>query len=267
MSLALRLTRPATRFWRFYCDQLERRPLLTKCCTGVVGTIASDGMAQLTAAAVKKKTSSDAVPYDWGRTARLVTWSFCVGTPMGATWFKFLDDRIIPHNPKSPKAIFTKIAVDQAIMAPLGTALFFCGIKTLEGHPEQISDMFRDKYIPFLKSNYALWPIIHLVNFAFVPSSQRILYINAVSILWGAFASHLVMTKEGFGKGLGGKSNPEEHGIAGTTTVDAVQDVTQHRHSGLTAQTHAAPSADGLHNRLLFAGRRLLNKSSLEGSE
>lgn len=92
MSLALRLTRPATRFWRFYCDQLERRPLLTKCCTGVVGTIASDGMAQLTAAAVKKKTSSDAVPYDWGRTARLVTWSFCVGTPMGATWFKFLDD-------------------------------------------------------------------------------------------------------------------------------------------------------------------------------
>ena len=27
-------------------------------------------------------------------------------------------------------------------------------------------------------ANYAVWPVAHLINFKFVPSQQRILYIN-----------------------------------------------------------------------------------------
>ena len=42
-----------------------------------------------------------------------------------------------------------------------------------------------------LAANYALWPLAHLINFKFVPSKQRILYINCVQILWSAYLSHL----------------------------------------------------------------------------
>jgi hypothetical protein len=34
-----------------------------------------------------------------------------------------------------------------------------------------------------------VWPFAHLVNFALIPSSQRILYINIIAILWTAFLS------------------------------------------------------------------------------
>lgn len=34
-----------------------------------------------------------------------------------------------------------------------------------------------------LLANYAIWPLAHLINFRFVPSQQRILYINAVQVI------------------------------------------------------------------------------------
>ena len=41
-----------------------------------------------------------------------------------------------------------------------------------------------------------VWPLAHVVNFALVPSDQRILYVTAVSVVWTAFlswqASHMV---------------------------------------------------------------------------
>jgi protein Mpv17 len=46
-----------------------------------------------------------------------------------------------------------------------------------------------------LLANYALWPIAHLINFKFVPSEQRILYINCVQIIWSAYLSNLASVK------------------------------------------------------------------------
>lgn len=42
----------------------------------------------------------------------------------------------------------------------------------------------RAKLGPALKANYLLWPAAHVVNFGFVPSEQRILYINCVAVVW-----------------------------------------------------------------------------------
>ncbi|GAX73674.1 hypothetical protein CEUSTIGMA_g1125.t1 [Chlamydomonas eustigma] len=39
-----------------------------------------------------------------------------------------------------------------------------------------------------------VWPFAHLVNFALIPSSQRILYINVIAILWTAFLSSQAST-------------------------------------------------------------------------
>lgn len=41
----------------------------------------------------------------------------------------------------------------------------------------------QSKLLPMLLANYAIWPLAHLINFRFVPSQQRILYINAVQVL------------------------------------------------------------------------------------
>jgi hypothetical protein len=40
----------------------------------------------------------------------------------------------------------------------------------------------KEKFRPTLMANYVLWPAANLVNFAFVPPSQRILYCNVIYV-------------------------------------------------------------------------------------
>lgn len=188
------VARPATNFWKFYCRQLDRRPLLSRCLTGVVGAVVSDSIAQHSAHALRRGKSqvTEALEYDYVRTARLIAFGFVIGTPLAHTWFQFLDKGIMPNNPRSMQAVITKTLMDQLLMAPFGTALFFCGMKCLEGRPDMIKESLMQNYLPTLKASYMIWPAVHLVNFRFVPPSQRILYMNVVSILWGSFMSHMV---------------------------------------------------------------------------
>lgn len=40
----------------------------------------------------------------------------------------------------------------------------------------------KEKFKPTLMANYVLWPAANLINFAFVPPSQRILYCNVIYV-------------------------------------------------------------------------------------
>jgi hypothetical protein len=109
----------------------------------------------------------------------------------GHLWYTALDRNVYPDDPKSTKAVVTKTALDQLLWAPAFSCVFFFFIHALDGHPAAALEAIRTKLGPMLLANYALWPLAHLVNFRFVPPSQRILYINAVQILWSAYLSHL----------------------------------------------------------------------------
>ena len=67
-------------------------------------------------------------------------------------------------------------------MAPFGTALFYAVTKGLQGQLDQVPQTLQDKLLPTLAASYSLWPAAHAINFKFVPSSQRILYTNVVSV-------------------------------------------------------------------------------------
>jgi hypothetical protein len=43
--------------------------------------------------------------------------------------------QIMPATPRSPSAVVVKLLLDQGVMAPLGTALFFMGMKVRGGAP------------------------------------------------------------------------------------------------------------------------------------
>jgi len=67
-------------------------------------------------------------------------------------------------------------------MAPIGTCLFYIVTSVLQGETQQVPSKLREKFIPTLIASYTLWPAAHAINFKFVPSSQRILYTNIVSV-------------------------------------------------------------------------------------
>lgn len=82
----------------------------------------------------------------------------------------------------SAKAIASKIALDQILMAPVGTSLFYAVTSVLQGETSQVPGKLKEKLLPTLVASYTLWPAAHSINFKFVPSSQRILYTNIVSV-------------------------------------------------------------------------------------
>ena len=68
------------------------------------------------------------------------------------------------------------------IMAPIGTCLFYIVTSVLQGEIGQVPSKLKEKFVPTLIASYTLWPAAHAINFKFVPSSQRILYTNIVSV-------------------------------------------------------------------------------------
>lgn len=187
--------------WQSYCSQLRRRPLLTKAATGVVGSLIGDGVAQYTASRSRAGAASP-VSYDAGRAARLCTYAALIGTPIGHYWFSFLDKFIFPGSMGHPVTAVVKTLLDQAIMAPAGIGLFFVAMSVLEGADLRSAwASCKEKFRPTLMANYALWPAANLVNFAFVPPAQRILYCNVVYVFWASFLSAMASKKGGGGEG------------------------------------------------------------------
>eukprot|EP00879_Flechtneria_rotunda_P002197 GHRR01002383.1.p3 GENE.GHRR01002383.1~~GHRR01002383.1.p3 ORF type:complete len:121 (+),score=30.33 GHRR01002383.1:761-1123(+) len=97
-----------------------------------------------------------------------------------------------------PVTAVVKTLLDQAVMAPAGIGLFFVCMSMLEGNrPAEAWQSTKEKFKPTLMANYVLWPAANLINFAFVPPQQRILYCNAVYVFWASFLSAMASKKPG----------------------------------------------------------------------
>lgn len=53
-------------------------------------------------------------------------------TCAGHLWYTFLDGKVYPEDPKSNKAVISKMLCDQLLWAPFFSCVFFAVIKTLE---------------------------------------------------------------------------------------------------------------------------------------
>ena len=42
--------------------------------------------------------------------------------------------------------------------------------------------MVREKFTKTILATYCLWPAVHVVNFRFVPSDLRVLFVNCVQV-------------------------------------------------------------------------------------
>lgn len=82
----------------------------------------------------------------------------------------------------STRAVLTKMALDQFLMAPIFLVVFFFATKTLEGQPHKLIETLREKYLKTVALGYIIWPLAHIINFRFVPNDLRILYVNFVQV-------------------------------------------------------------------------------------
>lgn len=177
---------PLEAFWRSYLTLLEEKPILVKSMTSFFGFMIGDLCAQFIMGG----------DYDLLRTIRLTLFGVLMDGPIGHCWYLLLDQNVFPESPTEPKAVVTKTLLDQLAWAPFFSCVFFTFNQTLQvtqlllpfvelcfqGHPGTSLAVIRKTLVPTLTANWTLWPLAHIINFKFVPSNQRILYINFVQV-------------------------------------------------------------------------------------
>ena len=97
----------------------------------------------------------------------------------------------MPMTPKHPLAILTKVGADQLLNSPIGTASFFIWTQALKGQPQRGLQETKEKLWPTTQIAWRLWPAAQAVNFLMIPAHLRIVYINAVAIVWTTILSTL----------------------------------------------------------------------------
>lgn len=91
------------------------------------GGMLGDGLAQL----------ASGEPFDVARNMRMASYGLLIGGPSGHMWHKFLDATVMPHAPKSTRAVLSKLAADQLAFAPLANVALFAFIECTKGTPHQ----------------------------------------------------------------------------------------------------------------------------------
>lgn len=175
--------------WNAYMRAAVNRPLATKAATCAFGFAMGDLIAQGTALQGSLPRRLKAM--DLARTARMSAYGFVVAAPQLHVFFGFVDKYIMPHNPKSPIAVVSKVALDQLFNSPLGTCLFLAWNNSFQGRIEQTLPDIQSKLWETTKTGWMLWPAAQLVNMYFVPHHLRVAYINAVGIIWTCILSKM----------------------------------------------------------------------------
>ncbi|CAG9464547.1 unnamed protein product [Pedinophyceae sp. YPF-701] len=180
--------RLAHRAWTSYNNSLVERPILTKSLVSLAGFGLGDALAQ----SVTKRPEE---PFRWDRTLSMAGYGFVVGGPLGHYWFGALDKYVLPSRPTSPAAVLAKVGADQLLQAPFGMACFYAWDTMAkhgrEGFEEEFPRAVRETLPVALQASWTMWPLAHLINFRYIPSSQRMLYVNAVALVWTSILSYV----------------------------------------------------------------------------
>ena len=97
----------------------------------------------------------------------------------------------------TPKAtrVFTSMAADQLLFAPLILAGFFVTNSlfedpSTEGLKKGIKN-YKEKIWETLKINWMIWPLATTINFWFMPVQYQVLFANFVGLFWNIILSYI----------------------------------------------------------------------------
>lgn len=188
-----------------YMGLIHAHPLLTKCATSAMivplGDLSAQAIEALKAkqgalAEGKLEEDLEAVGIDWKRVLRF----FIFGATLQPIWnhyyFQWFDHLIPPPVDSISTTNAFKVLLDQGIQAPIFTVVIFAYLDFLEGkNLQETKDQIKRDYIPCITTNWWVWVPATAVNYAFIPSDLRVLFVNVVFLGWCVFLSLLVNKK------------------------------------------------------------------------
>ena len=132
---------------------------------------------------------------DLSRTAQCASYGAFVTGPILALWYPYMD-RVCKKYKLALKygpwaAPIAKVAADEFLMDPPTLVLFFGYMNVCEGgNLNDFVQKVRTQFFPSWLTSLAVWPVVLLGTFRFLPVPAHAPVINVCCIVWDAFLSH-----------------------------------------------------------------------------
>jgi len=167
--------------WDAYNKALDDKPLFTKAMTSLVGWFLGDLLAQL--------FLGSGGPLDWKRLATLSLFGFAYHGPSGHYFYNFLDSKI---EGTGAKQVFSKVAIDQIIWCPIFMSVFFTYLGLMAGDGfGTIGNKLKTDLLTACQGSWKVWPFVHFINFKYISTKHRLVFLNAIQIGFNMFLAFL----------------------------------------------------------------------------
>mmetsp|Transcript_16933 Transcript_16933/g.27512 ORF Transcript_16933/g.27512 Transcript_16933/m.27512 type:complete len:349 (+) Transcript_16933:314-1360(+) len=165
--------------WHSYTHILSTAPIQTKAVTSATVYTIGDIIAQ-------RQQGTEVGKLDRWRILRSLAAGGIGHGPMSHVWYHLSDDLF--ENFLHLHAwwdFLPKIAVDQLVFGPIwnNSYILLLGAMQLQ-KPEQIWEDMKRTTIPLMVSGLKLWPFVHCITYGLIPVENRLLWVDAVEILW-----------------------------------------------------------------------------------
>jgi protein Mpv17 len=163
--------------WHEYEHVLSTNPIATKAATSATVYTIGDVIAQRT------EGEED---LDYKRVFRSMMAGMIGHGPLSHFWYNLSEGVFtdVLHF-TSWWAFLPKIVADQAIFGPFwnNSYILLLGLMKQDSFETIFGDMKRTT-VPLILSGLKLWPFVHCITYGLIPVENRLLWVDAVEILW-----------------------------------------------------------------------------------
>lgn len=179
------------KLWNSYTSALKRRPLVTKTTAAALIFFTSDSATQFITSSEEK--------FRWDATRAASGAIFGVaGTCFLHVWWNILERMVESRLPVARYRLantMVKVVVDQAWAAPFYIYCYYIITNSIQKQQESpdmplpsVLQVTKEKadavLLPTMLRHWRVWPLVHSINFYFVPLQHRVLVQNVVLVGW-----------------------------------------------------------------------------------
>ncbi|KAJ1450280.1 hypothetical protein M885DRAFT_532830 [Pelagophyceae sp. CCMP2097] len=165
--------------WHAYLDLLRRQPLAVKSALSAATFALTDAVAQ-------SQTEDE---FDAARSLRCALYGGCYHGPANHTmWGSWIGlERWFPGSAWGK--VLQRVAVDQTLLMPMNMAVFHAwpGLTLLDW--QRAKRDVEEAFWPSTTFAWCVWPLVHPINFKFVPLEHRLLVTNVCALGVFSFAT------------------------------------------------------------------------------
>lgn len=177
---------------------MEDHPVVSNSVLCLNLWIAGDLLAQYSEHQLEKKegnVESDKPKYNYRRTAECASYGAFFTGPLLAVWYPYLD-RVCKRQNLTARyglwaAPIAKVLADEFLMDPPCLVAFYGYMNLCEGgNLATLENKLRNEFMTSWLTSLAVWPVVLLGTFRYLPVYAQAPLINVCCIIWDGFLSH-----------------------------------------------------------------------------